>query len=436
VGLTSSQQSGSQPKRRPRSIGVFGGSFDPIHNGHLAAAEFALKAARVDEVLIVPAADQWLRPRALGASGQHRLRMAELAVAGHDGLTVSRVDIDRPGSTYTVDTMHDLRRQYGEGVEFVLILGADSALSLPAWNRVEELVKLCKLFVVGRPGEKWPLDLPAGHPAAGAEFAEGPMVFVSATDIRRRLSSARSVRGMLPQAVEDYIKEHDLYDAASVAEFMQETGIRPLPWAERERSGQSSIRGQSSMLQTDTRAERLLERAKELGALRFGDFTLTSGQKSAYYFDGRQLSLDPEGAELISSLFFDQIARAGCAAFGGPTVAAVPIVGALALRCWHEKASLTGFFVRPEAKKHGMGRQIEGSVKPGMTVAVFDDTVSTGGSLLAAIDAVQEFGCEVGLVLCVLDRKQGGSDEVKRRGLPFVSLWEATPQGEIRVVRR
>lgn len=187
------------------------------------------------------------------------------------------------------------------------------------------------------------------------------------------------------------------------------------------------------MVQTASGAERLLERAKELGALEFGDFTLTSGQKSTYYFDGRQLSLDPEGAHLISQLFLSKILKAGCEAAGGPTVAAVPIVGSLVLRAWQEKANLAGFFVRPEAKGYGMGRQIEGSVKPGMKVAVFDDTVSTGGSLLEAIDAVQAFGCEVALVLCVLDRKQGGSDEVHRRGLPFVSFWEATPEGEIKL---
>ena len=190
------------------------------------------------------------------------------------------------------------------------------------------------------------------------------------------------------------------------------------------------------MVQTDTGSERLLERAKELGALQFGEFTLTSGQKSSYYFDGRRLSLDPEGAHLISALFLDAMTRAGCEAFGGPTVAAVPIVGAIALRAWQEHADMTGFFVRPEAKQHGMGRQIEGSVEPGMKVAVFDDTVSTGGSLLAAIDAVQEMGCEVALVLCVLDRHQGGSDEVRKRGLPFVSFWEATPEGQIQVSAR
>ena len=185
------------------------------------------------------------------------------------------------------------------------------------------------------------------------------------------------------------------------------------------------------MVQTDTRPGRLLERAKELNALRFGEFTLTSGQKSTYYFDGRPLSMDPEGASLISSLFLDQIIRAKCQAFGGPAVGAVPIVGALALRSWQDKAGVSGFFVRSESKKHGMGKQIEGAIEPGMRVAMFDDTVSTGGSLLEAIDAVIEFGCEIGLVLCVLDRQQGGSAEVRRRGLRFYSVWQATAEGEI-----
>ncbi len=256
-------------------------------------------------------------------------------------------------------------------------------------------------------------------------------------------------------------------------------------------------------------AQRLLERAKELGALRFGEFTLSSGQKSSYYFDGRLLSLDPEGADLISAAFLDIVRRAGAEAVGGPAVAAVPIVGALVLRSRLEspaigrpyqvvptplagdgsppqlgagegsarrserrpyqdvpsplagegqgegsaesrpggsgrpyqagaggtapKAGLIGFFVRAEAKKHGAGKQIEGPVKPGMKVAVFDDTVSTGGSLIAALDAIQEHGCTVVTVCCVLDRRQGGSDEVRRRGLPFTALWQADAEGNVRV---
>ena len=180
-------------------------------------------------------------------------------------------------------------------------------------------------------------------------------------------------------------------------------------------------------------ATRLYDRAMELDSLKFGDFTLSSGQKSTYYFDGRMLSTDPEGADLISQAFSIAIDDSGAEAFGGPTVAAVPIVGALALRSHLDGKKRTGFFVRPEQKEHGAGKQIEGNLQPGMKVAAFDDTVSTGGSLLAAIDAVQEFGCEVVLVMAILDRHQGGSDELARRGIPFFKLWESTPDGKVTV---
>lgn len=185
---------------------------------------------------------------------------------------------------------------------------------------------------------------------------------------------------------------------------------------------------------------RLLARAKELESLKTGDFTLSSGQKSKYYFDGRLLSLDPEGADLISAAFLDIVRRSGAEAVGGPAVAAVPIVGALVLRSRLESpgpgapGGLAGFFVRGEAKKHGAGKQIEGPVRPGMSVAVFDDTISTGGSLVMAVDAIQEFGCKVVATLCVLDRNQGGSDELRRRGLPFHALWAADGEGNVRVV--
>jgi orotate phosphoribosyltransferase len=180
-------------------------------------------------------------------------------------------------------------------------------------------------------------------------------------------------------------------------------------------------------------ATRLYERAMELNSLRFGDFTLSSGQKSTYYFDGRMLSTDPEGADLITKAFGSAIDESGAKAFGGPTVAAVPIVGALALRSHQEGKNLTGFFVRPEQKEHGAGKQIEGNLQPGMKVVAFDDTVSTGGALLSAIDAVEAFGCEVVLVMAVLDRHQGGGDELERRGIPFFKLWESTPEGKVTI---
>ena len=180
-------------------------------------------------------------------------------------------------------------------------------------------------------------------------------------------------------------------------------------------------------------ATRLYDRAMELDSLRFGDFKLSSGQKSTYYFDGRMLSTDPEGADLISRAFSIAMDDAGVEAFGGPTVAAVPIVGALALRSYMDGKKRTGFFVRPEQKEHGAGKQIEGNLRPGMKVGVFDDTISTGGSLFPAIDAVEAIGCDVVLVMAILNRHQGGDVELERRGFPFFKLWESTPDGKITI---
>lgn len=395
-------------KRKPRRIGVFGGTFDPIHRGHLEIARFALQEGKLDLVLMIPAGQPWLRDQSPIATAEQRMRMTELAVASEAGIEVSDVDVVREGTTYTVDTLADLRAKYGDDTELVLVLGADSALQMDRWERASELSAGCKLLVIGRPGESWPNDLPDSHPAHAARYLEGPMLNVSATELREMLAAGDGVGDSVPVEVERFMRENGLY----------------------------GLTKGTDMVQTASGADRLLGRAKELGALKFGDFTLTSGQKSTYYFDGRQLSLDPEGASLISQLFLEKILDADCVAAGGPTVAAVPIVGALMLRAWQEHADITGFFVRPEAKGHGMGRQIEGSIKRGTRVAVFDDTVSTGGSLLEAVDAVQAFGCEVAVVLCVLDRHQGGSDEVKRRGLPFVSFWEATPEGDVRITER
>ncbi len=184
----------------------------------------------------------------------------------------------------------------------------------------------------------------------------------------------------------------------------------------------------------EEKAARLLERAMELGALELGEFTLSSGQKSKYYFDGRLLTLDPEGSDLITSLFLTEISKAQAEAAGGPTVAAVPIAGSIALRSRLENKPIRGFFVRPEVKGHGGRKQVEGPVEPGMRVAVFDDAISTGGSLLPAIDAVEAFGCQVVLVLCVLDRMQGGSDEIRRRDLPFYAILRADSEGNVRPV--
>jgi orotate phosphoribosyltransferase len=178
--------------------------------------------------------------------------------------------------------------------------------------------------------------------------------------------------------------------------------------------------------------ERLLELALERGAIQFGEFVLSSGQKSRYYFDGRLLSLDPEGAYLLGRLLLPLLRRAGAEAIGGPTLGADPIVAAVALTSYLEGEPIPAFIVRKEAKAHGTQRDVEGPLAPGSRVAIVDDVCTTGSSLFRAIEAAEAMGCRVVKVLAILDRHQGGSDELRRRGYDFQALLEATPEGEIR----
>ncbi|MBM3946860.1 MAG: orotate phosphoribosyltransferase [SAR202 cluster bacterium] len=178
----------------------------------------------------------------------------------------------------------------------------------------------------------------------------------------------------------------------------------------------------------------VLALAKELNALKLGDFTLSSGQKSTYYFDGRLLSLNSEGAGILAEVVVDLARRFGVGAVGGPTIGADPIVGAALSLAYRNGIPLQGFLVRSEAKGHGMQRQVEGALKAGTSVMVLDDTCSTGGSLLRSLEAVEAMGCKVAVVFTVLDRRQGGSDDLRRRGYAYVTLLEADASGNVRVV--
>ena len=181
------------------------------------------------------------------------------------------------------------------------------------------------------------------------------------------------------------------------------------------------------------RRERLLALALERGAIRYGDFTLSSGRRSAYYFDGRLLSLDPEGAHLLGNALLPLLAEARVSAVGGPTLGADPIVAAAAMASWQAGTPLPAFIVRKEAKRHGTGQLIEGPLPPaGATVAVVDDTCTTGGSLFHAIGAVEAAGCRVGLALAALDRNEGGSAALRERGYRFAALLTAGADGRIR----
>lgn len=182
-------------------------------------------------------------------------------------------------------------------------------------------------------------------------------------------------------------------------------------------------------------AERLLQRALDMGALTYGDYTLTSGKKSSYYFDGRLLSLDPEGAFLTAQALLPLVRASGAEAIGGPTLGADPIVASVSLvsHLETEAGPVPAFIVRKEAKEHGMGNAVEGHLKAGSRVAVVDDTCTTGGSLFQAIEAAEASGCTVVKVLAILDRCEGGGEELRNRGYDFTSLLVANSGGVIEV---
>ena len=171
--------------------------------------------------------------------------------------------------------------------------------------------------------------------------------------------------------------------------------------------------------------ERIIEIAERLGALQFGEFKLTAGGTSSYYFDGRLVTLDPEGSYTVANALLPVLAAYGVDTTAGPAVAAVPIVSAVAAASYAAGTPIRALIVRDERKKHGTGKVIEGSPRAGDRVAVIDDTCQTGGSLIYTIDTVEEAGCRVVIVACILDRREGGSDAIRARGYEFFSFLEA-----------
>lgn len=198
-----------------RRIGVFGGTFDPVHNGHLAIAGAVRRELDLDVVLFVVAADQWLRDQPPRVGATDRYAMVELAVEHIPGFEVSDIDIARGAPTYTVDTLTELGERSGPTAELHLLVGADSALSLDRWHHAEKIGSLARVVVVGRPG----IALPAfehaspahSHPAKGAVYVEGPMVDVSATAVRDLAREGRSIASLVPAMVANYIGTNGLY---------------------------------------------------------------------------------------------------------------------------------------------------------------------------------------------------------------------------------
>ena len=192
-------------------VGILGGTFDPIHCGHLTAAEHARKALGLDRVLFVPAHRSPLKPDAR-ASAAHRATMVRLAIANDLALALSTVDIARPPPSYAVDTVALLRQESPE-TEFVFLIGADQLAELSQWRAPEKLAQLAPIVALTRPGVAGAAALQA-LPAGAQDrvtWQEIPPVYISASAIRERVAAGLSIRGLTPPAVIAYIARHGLY---------------------------------------------------------------------------------------------------------------------------------------------------------------------------------------------------------------------------------
>ena len=195
--------------------GVLGGTFDPVHNGHIAMAREARDRLDLSYVVFVPAGNPWLKSDVPVTPAEQRLEMVELAVGPYSYFRVSRIEIDRPGPSYTIDTIRELKSQPGNKKEIYFILGWDTLTQLPRWHKVSGLVKLCRLVAIPRPGIA-PPDLPALETeipgiSQSVILLDTPPVDISATDIRERSARGLSLAGLVPEAVEQYILDKRLY---------------------------------------------------------------------------------------------------------------------------------------------------------------------------------------------------------------------------------
>jgi nicotinate-nucleotide adenylyltransferase len=197
----------------PRSLGVLGGTFDPVHHGHLAIAEEARETLGLERVLLIPAARPPHKPGRPITAADHRLAMAEIAVADNPALAVSQIEVERGGDSYTVDTLEALRRQGCEDLWF--ILSSEALAGFPAWRDPGRILELARLAVVPRGGASgldaaWVRDRFPGQEDR-FRFLPGPLLPISGSVIRRRVAAGRSIRYLVPDGVARYIAQHRLY---------------------------------------------------------------------------------------------------------------------------------------------------------------------------------------------------------------------------------
>ncbi len=197
------------------NIGVLGGTFDPIHIGHLILAEEVRARLNLAEILFVPAGRPWLKVDSPISPAEHRVEMVRLAIADKLYFKVSTMEIERAGPTYTIDTIAELKARLGTEDELFFILGWDNLADLPQWRQPSRLITMCRLVAVPRPGYPLPnlKALEASIPGLSQRVTlmDRPEINISASAIRDRVTQGLSIRHLVPESVDEYIRQHKLY---------------------------------------------------------------------------------------------------------------------------------------------------------------------------------------------------------------------------------
>jgi len=195
--------------------GILGGTFDPVHTGHIMVADVVKDELGLTEVVFVPAGEPWLKAGASVLPIEHRLNMVRLAIAGKSYFKASTMEIERKGPTYSVDTLAEMRREIEDKDELFFIIGWDNLMELPRWHQPERLVSLCRLVAVPRVGYPVPdlASIEASIPGISQRviMLDKPQIDISASVIRERVRQGLSISHLVPEAVEKYIKEKGLY---------------------------------------------------------------------------------------------------------------------------------------------------------------------------------------------------------------------------------
>ena len=197
------------------NIGVLGGTFDPIHNGHLILAEEARARLNLAELLFVPAGQPWLKMGTPISAAGHRVEMVRLAIADKPYFNLATMEIEKAGPSYAVDTIAELEARFGAGNKLFLVLGWDSLAEFPQWREPSRLITMCYLVVAPRPGYPRPdlnaLDIIIPGISQRVTMMDKPEIDISASEIRKRVAQGLSIRHLVPEPVEKYIKQHRLY---------------------------------------------------------------------------------------------------------------------------------------------------------------------------------------------------------------------------------